>query len=317
MGPRPGPFLVFDLVNRPRLAIPPEYRGLMPRDTPTAQTIARRIVQAASADVESTEAAALADAPDGVHQHRTVVRRLRSVITVLRRISPTAQARELNAALKAWGHLLGEARDAEVRAQRAEDALAERGIDDADARRRLVGDERAAYRHLHDRVVAAHGTEESRARTQLVREAGLHLELDDATAKKVFRRLLRGEADRVVRAARRSDGSVERLHDVRKAARRLRYLAEAVDRADPELLGGDARRVGRRAKRVHKLLGDHRDDLLLADRARALHRRAFTAQEDTRPYDAVAALAAERAEANLKEVPKALKRVKKAARRLG
>jgi CHAD domain-containing protein len=290
----------------------------MPRDAPSAQTIARRIVQTASADVESTEAAALADAPDGLHQHRTVIRRLRSVITVLGRTSPTAETRELNAALKTWGQLLGEARDAEVRAERAEDALSEGGVDDADARRRLVGDERAAYRHLHARVVAAHQSEESRARTQLVREAGLRLELDDdAKSKKVFRRLLRGEADRVARAARRSDGSIERLHDVRKAARRLRYLAEAVDRADPELLGGDARRVGRSAKRVHKLLGDHRDDLLLAERATALHRRAFTAQEDTRPYDAVAALAADRAEASAKDVPKALKKVKKAARRLG
>lgn len=290
----------------------------MPRDTLSAQTLARRIVQTASADVESTEAAALADAPDGLHQHRTVVRRLRSVVTVLRRISPAAETRELGAALKAWGQLLGEARDAEVRAERAEDALRETGVDDADARRRLVGDERAAYRHLHARVVAAHETEASRARTQLVREAGLRLELDDdAKAKKVFRRLLRREAARVARAARRSDGSIEHLHDVRKAARRLRYLAEAVDRADPDLLGGDVRRVGRSAKRVHKLLGEHRDDLLLAERANALHRRAFTAQEDTRPYDAVATLAADRAEAHLKDVPKALTQVKKAARRLG
>jgi CHAD domain-containing protein len=290
----------------------------MSRDTPSAQTIVRRIVQTASADVESTEAAALADVPDGLHQHRTVVRRLRSVVTAFRRILPAGETREVNEALKTWGQLLGHARDAEVRAERAEDALMETGVDDADARRRLVGDERAAYRHLHARVVAAHETEESRARTQLVREAGLRLELDDADAKskKVFRRLLRGEADRVARAARRSDGSIERLHDVRKAARRLRYLAEAVDRADPELLGGDARRVGRSAKRVHKLLGHHRDDLLLAERANDLHRRAFTAQEDTRPYDAVAALAAERAEAHLKDVPKALKKVKKAARRL-
>lgn len=314
MGPRPGPSCVAGLVKPAPPRHPAPYGERMPNHAPTAQTIARRIVQTASADVESTEAAALADEPDGLHQHRTVVRRLRSVTTALRRISSTEDSRELGAALKTWGQLLGEARDAEVRADRAEDALAEQGIDDADARRRLVGDERAAYRHLHARVVTAHETEESRARTQLVREAGLRLELDDdARAKKVFRRLLQGEADRVARAARRNDGSIERMHDVRKAARRLRYLAEAVDRADPDLLGGDARRVGRSAKRVHKLLGEHRDDLLLAERATALHRRAFIAQEDTRPYDAVGGLAAARAEGHLKDVPTALKKVKKAA----
>ncbi|MCJ1709084.1 CHAD domain-containing protein [Microbacterium sp. VKM Ac-2923] len=290
----------------------------MPHDTPSAQTLTRRILQIASADAESTEAAALADEPDGLHQHRTSVRRLRSVLAVLRRITPSADAEELEDALKTWGRVLGEARDAEVRAERAEKALAESGIDDADARRRLVGDERAAYRQLHADVVTEHETEASRRRIQLVREAGLGAELgeDDAKARKVFRRLLRKEANRVARAARRSDGTLDRLHDVRKAARRLRYLSEAVDRADADVLGADVRRVARAAKRVHKLLGDHRDDLLLRDRATDQRRRAFTAQEDTRPYDAVAALAADRADAHLANVPTALRKVEKAARRL-
>lgn len=289
----------------------------MPRDTPSAQTLARRIVQTASADVESTEAAALSDDPDGLHQHRTSVRRLRSILSVVRRLGPSDHSDELRAALTSWGRVLGEARDAEVRAERAEEALAESGTDDADARRRLVGDERAAYRHLHARVVEVHDSEASRSRIQLVREAGLRLEIeDDAKAKKVFRRLLRAEADRVRRAARRNDGSLDGLHDVRKAARRLRYLAEAIDRAAPDVLGADARRVGRAAKRVHKLLGEHRDDLLLHERAMRLHGRAFTAQEATRPYDAVAALAESRAEKHLGAVPKALKKVKKAAARL-
>jgi CHAD domain-containing protein len=291
----------------------------MPRDIPSAHILARRIVQTASADVESTEAAALADEPDGLHQHRTSVRRLRSILSVLRRVSASHEARDLGPALKVWGQVLGEARDVEVRAERAEEALTECGIGDADARRPLVGDERSAYRHLHAQVVEAHATEASRDRIQLVREAGLRVELhdDDAKAKKIFRGLLGREADRVSRAARRNDGSLDRLHDVRKAARRLRYLAEAIDRADANLLGADARRVGRRAKSVHKLLGDHRDDLLLADRAVHLQRRAFTAQENTRPYDAVAALATQRAEAHLRQVPKALKKLKKAAKRLG
>lgn len=318
MGPRPGPFGVSALVNPGFQWHPTSYRGRMPHDTLSAQTLARRIVQTASADVESSEAAALTDEPDGLHQHRIAVRRLRSVLAVLRRIAPASETRALRAAMKEWGHLLGDARDAEVRADRAEGTLAECGVDDADARRRLVGDERAAYRHLHERVVEAHDSDAARARTQAVREAGLRLELDhdDARAKKVFRRLLVREADRVARAARRSDGSPERLHDVRKASRRLRYLAEAVDRADADVLGADARRLGRAAKRVHKLLGEHRDDLLLAERARRMHRRAFTAQEDTGPYDAVTARADQRAEKHIRRVPKALKKVRKAAKRL-
>ncbi|MDQ1082358.1 MULTISPECIES: CHAD domain-containing protein [Microbacterium] len=290
----------------------------MPRDTTSALTLARRILQTASADVESTEAAALSDEPDGLHQHRISVRRLRSVAKALASTTSTGQTRELSAALAPWGRTLGEARDAEVRADRAEKALAECGIDDADARRRLVGDERAAYRHLHDRVVEENATEAGRTRTRAVREAGLRFDLDDpeVPAQKVVRRLLRAEVRRVSRAARRSDDSLERLHAVRKAARRTRYLAEAIDRADSDVVGADGRRLGRAAKRIHKLLGEHRDELLLADRATRLRGRAFTAQEETGPYDAVAGAASARAAEHLERLPKALEKLKKAAKRV-
>lgn len=222
--------------------------------SPSAETLARRIVQSASADVEASEAAALRDEPDGLHEHRTRVRRLRSVLASIERLSDDPALAGTRAALAPWGRVLGEARDAEVRADRAEAVMAELGIVDADARRRLVGDERAEYRHLHARAVDAHETPAGQTRRQLVREAGLTLHLDDDSARKTLRRLLRRDARRLARAVRRSDGSLDRLHDVRKAARRLRYLSEAVNAADASLLGGDNRRLGRAAKRVHKLL---------------------------------------------------------------
>lgn len=289
----------------------------MSHSAPSAETLARRIVQSASADVEATEPGALRDEPDGLHEHRTRVRRLRSVLASIERLTDDPALADTRAALIPWGRVLGEARDAEVRADRAEAAMAELGIDDADARRRLVGDERAEYRHLHARAVHAHETSGGQARRQLVREAGVTLHLDDASARKTFRRLLRRDARRLARAARRSDGSLDRLHDVRKAARRLRYLSEAVNAADASLLGGDNRRLGRAAKRVHKLLGEHRDDLLLVERAVETHRRAFTAQEATAPYDEIARHAQSRADAHLAHLPKALKKARKAIKRLG
>lgn len=295
------------------------YRDRMSREKPTAQTLARRMVQAASAQVDATEAAAIRDDPDGVHRHRTAVRRLRTVVTAVGRLSDAAEIDALRGALKPWGRLLGEARDAEVRAERAADVLAELGIDDADARRRLVGDERADGRHLHARIVEAHASETAQRRIQLVREAGLRLELDapDAKGGKTFRTLLRREGEKLRRAARRQDGSLERLHEVRKVARRLRYLAEAIEDAAPESRDRGVHEIARAAKRVHKLLGNHRDDLLLAERARELHRRAFVAQERTAPYDAVVVHVTARAETTFAGLPRALKRVKKAAARVG
>ena len=289
----------------------------MSHASPSAETLARRIVQSASADVEASEAAALRDEPDGLHEHRTRVRRLRSVLASIERLSDDPALAGTRAALAPWGRVLGEAGDAEVRADRAEAVMAELGIVDADARRRLVGDERAEYRHLHARAVDAHETPAGQTRRQLVREAGLTLHIDGDSARKTFRRLLRRDARRLARAVRRSDGSLDRLHDVRKAARRLRYLSEAVNAADASLLGGDNRRLGRAAKRVHKLLGEHRDDLLLVERAVETHRRAFTAQEATAPYDEIARHAQSRADAHLAHLPKALKKARKATKRLG
>ena len=163
--------------------------------------------------------------------------------------------------------------------------------------------------------MASHRVTDHADRLGQVRRAG-RVDHDPARALGFGRGVLVRAAPGGARAARPRDGSPERLHDVRKASRRLRYLAEAVDRADADVLGADARRLGRAAKRVHKLLGEHRDDLLLAERARRMHRRAFTAQEDTGPYDAVAARADQRAEKHIRRVPKALKKVRKAAKRL-
>ena len=290
----------------------------MPAAKITAETLTRRILQSASADVDATEAAALRDEPDAVHQHRTRVRRLRSVLAAVRRVGDRADTDELRSALREWGTVLGEARDAEVRAERAEAALAECGIDDADARRRLVGDERAAYRHRHAEVVEAHGSPASLRRVQLVRESGLRLSLDepDAKAAKVARRMLRREIDRVRKAARRVDGSLARHHALRKAARRLRHLAEAVEAAAPEVLGDRLHALAKASKRVHKLLGEHRDDELLLARLTEVRARAFGAQEETAPYDALVAAVRERADRELKRLPRAMKKLRKAADRI-
>jgi CHAD domain-containing protein len=55
------------------------------------------------------------------------------------------------------------------------------------------------------------------------------------------------------------------LHDARKAAKRARYAAETAAPA----LGGDARRLARRLKKLQSVLGDHQDTVI----ARQLERR--------------------------------------------
>jgi CHAD domain-containing protein len=285
---------------------------------PSTETIARRILQSASAEVATSEARALSDEPDAVHQHRIRVRRMRAVLAALRRVVEPADLAPLRSALTEWGRQLGEARDAEVRADDAAEALGAAGVDDADARRRLVGDERAAYRRLHERLVELSLEPRAQRRQQLLRESGLDLRVSrpDAPAEEVFARVLRREARRVRRAAKRADGSLAGYHELRKAARRLRYVAEAVDAAAPGLLGTAASTLAKAGKRIHSALGDHRDALLLAERAESTRVRAFRAQEATQPYDLVAQTARTAAEEHLVDVPRRVRTVRKAAHRL-
>jgi CHAD domain-containing protein len=99
--------------------------------------------------IRELDPAVRADEPGAVHGMRVSVRRLKTVLAV-RRADLPEQAEDIRAGLQRLGQVLGEARDLDVRAALAEEALdavkALRGSDDADARRRLVdgtADERA------------------------------------------------------------------------------------------------------------------------------------------------------------------------------
>src|SRR6478735_7040916 len=95
-------------------------------------------VRTAAEEVEETTAAALADEPDGVHQHRVRVRRLRSVLAGFRDSLDGPAADDVRARFREWGGELGVVRDMEVRAEVAETELAAAGIADPAMIHRLV-----------------------------------------------------------------------------------------------------------------------------------------------------------------------------------
>ncbi|RXZ48390.1 CHAD domain-containing protein, partial [Agromyces binzhouensis] len=118
---------------------------------------------------------ALGDEPDALHQLRTNVRRLRSVLGAYGAVFDEAVATELRRRLRELGRELGTVRDLEVRVQVAEAAIAdadEAGRFASDAERErvravLVDDERTAHDRAHARFVerqalprAAHRIEE-------------------------------------------------------------------------------------------------------------------------------------------------------------
>ncbi|GAA1443365.1 CHAD domain-containing protein [Leifsonia poae] len=237
---------------------------------------------------------------DAVHQARTRVRRIRSVLSVYRRAFVEEDAQVMRARLRRLGSALGETRDLEVRAKDLEDLLAaETAPDVVDAVLGFAQDARRAYdaslagliRRLngraHRRLLA--DLQAFAARPPLRKRGRKHPNRVARNGmEKAARRVARGDLD-----------SLEKLHELRKSARRLRYAADAVS----DTLGRDAVRISSAAETLQDALGDHRDLVLLASHLRA---RAAETELSASAAAGIARLASDsdaRAETMLEPVP--------------
>ncbi|MGR0221723.1 CHAD domain-containing protein [Agromyces sp. ZXT2-6] len=269
---------------------------------------------------------AMVDEPDALHQMRTNVRRLRSLLAAYGPVLDAGVATELRRRLRELGRELGTVRDLEVRVQVAEDALGagdEAGRFDSDEDRArvrgiLIDDETVAHDQAHARFV-----ERQRMPRAIARLAELDRVLADPPfteraarpAKRELAALLDREASRAAKRARRlpADPELEDLHELRKAGRRLRYAAEAVTQPPVELFGDAAVALAEAGDAIHDVLGDHRDELLFAEH---LRRSAAHAAHAGKPADTLLRLADDadaRAEAHLAKLADAIDGVKAAA----
>ncbi|MBW9110597.1 CHAD domain-containing protein [Microbacterium ureisolvens] len=281
----------------------------------TIGAVLDQIVHRAAEEVEATAAAALSDEPDGVHQHRVRVRRLRSVLAGFQDSLDTRSAQRLRVAFSQWGSELGVVRDIEVRAAVAEETMREAGIEDAEVVRRLIDSEREAYVAAHARLVELANRTRAQERNQRLREFvdALVVAEPERDAAPVLSDVLQSQTKRVLRVGRHLDESDERYHDLRKAARRAKYVAEAVAEAAPGLWTKKVEALAEAGDDLHDALGDHRDGMLLAYRARHEGALAGRAGERADVYDTIADLAQKAAEEHLADVPKALRRLEDAA----
>lgn len=252
--------------------------------------------------IEDGLAPALADAPDAVHQLRTTVRRLRNVLAGFRSTSDRPAAHELRDRLHAFGDVLGEVRDLEVRA-----ALAGRlggGLAlPPEAQAALVDDVLTARRTAHARLRAWWETDEAdelRSCLTAWDEAPALGPKATRSARKTARKAVLRQADRALRAAagidlvllaERPDAELAHAHELRKAGRRLRHVVDAVTGSPADVLGGKARRLGKVGHRLQSDLGDHRDACQVAATALMLAEEAARDGRPRAPYDAVAAAA--------------------------
>ena len=302
--------------------------------SPAADVIIEALRQLVE-QLEQLDPEARADQPDAVHRMRSTVRRLRSVLAAYSRLFDAQRVDSLRHQLRSLGAVLGTARDAEVRAQLADDELAEIGhrVDDA-SRRRLVEGSLEEYRQAHEAALRMLSSasyyrlfdalDEFVANPPLSERGERRQSIKVVAAKVVASELarLRKRAGAAAFAgASGSGGAVDArgdqaLHSARKAARRLRFAADAVSQGGTAVLGKKYRHIAREAERVQDALGDHRDSALFVEHLLLTTNRAHAAGENTFVYGAMTVRAQHRGAAALNESPKALKRLDRRAESL-
>jgi CHAD domain-containing protein len=113
-----------------------------------------------------------------------------------------------------------------------------------------------------------------------------------------------------MRAAESLDAGQERntaLHETRKAGKRLRYAAEIAGPA----VGKPAKRLKRRAKTVHKLLGDHQDAVVARPVIRELAAQAHLDGGNGFTFGILHRLETNRADQAEQDLPHAWKKLRK------
>ncbi|BBY53239.1 CYTH and CHAD domain-containing protein [Mycobacterium koreense] len=216
------------------------------------------------------------DADDAIHQMRVTTRRIRSLLRDGGLGADTVVLDEL----RELAALLGSARDAEVLAQRyraALDALDPQLVR-GPVRARLVGGAERAYHRGWRRVVGALDT----ARYFRLLDGLDALVADSCAPSTSASGSVSAAYKRLRRAAKNTAGTAgsgrdEALHRIRKAAKRLRYLAAASDTR-----GGA--KVARRAAAIQTLLGEHQDSVVARTHLRQQADAAHAAGEDTFTY---------------------------------
>jgi CHAD domain-containing protein len=241
------------------------------------------------------------DQPDAVHQIRVAARRLRSTLAAFRSVLDRSVTGPLRDELAWLGGQLADARDTEVALEHLRAMVA------AEPEELVLGPVAARLQQTQVQEAQA-GTDRARLTLSEPRYVhlldALHAMLADppftARASDPVRPVLRKATRRSVRrlrrrliAARRApeDSRSTALHDVRKAAKQVRYVAE-VGRGEVAQL----KRVVRAAKRVQKVLGERQDTVVTRELCRRLGVVATAAGENSFSYGRLHALEEARAE---------------------
>ncbi|MDO9455806.1 CYTH and CHAD domain-containing protein [Nocardioides sp.] len=269
------------------------------RPAPEADATAGRVLHARLADqvraLLRADSDVRRDVPDGVHQLRVACRRLRAALATYRPLVDETVTEPVRAELRWLARTLGDGRDAEVVQERL------RAMVDDLPRTLVVGPVRRRVERTYAdrrRAAATHAADVLVSRRYLRLLARLDLLVTstpwtgtaDEPAAVVLRRRVRKDVRRLrqrvelAEALAATDGAGpahdEALHDVRKAAKRLRYACEVLE----PVWGKDAKRLRKAAQAVTQVLGDRQDTAVARADLRRIARTASASGEGTFTY---------------------------------
>jgi CHAD domain-containing protein len=255
----------------------------MPRvkpSEPVAELI-RAALNVAASRMQAADPEARRGDIEGIHRLRTSTRRLRSELRTVEGLVDESWREHLEGELKWLAGMLGSVRDLDILCQRLGAATNESvGCDPGEdgqasepwpggALRPLI--EALRDRHARNSRALREALQSERYRdllTSLERSIEHPALTDDAMvpchtalpplAAATWRRLKKG-----ARALKRSDPDAE-FHEVRKRAKRARYMAELIAPALGRKIDKQAARFIRLTTRVQDILGEHQDAIVAA-----------------------------------------------------
>ncbi|MGH3793322.1 MAG: CHAD domain-containing protein [Pseudonocardiaceae bacterium] len=252
-----------------------EHPELTPRSR--AGKVARAYLCEQVEELIAHDRGARDDAPDAVHKMRVATRRLRSALATYRPLLDRSRTDPLRDELRWLAVALGEPRDAEVIHARLR-RLAEAQPDDlllGPVLRRIDLDLGQRHRIAHDHLLEALDDERYQRLIDALQEVVADPPFTDTARRRAHRalpRLVTRTCAGVDRAARAADNAgtvekrAERLHEVRKAAKRARYAAESV----APVFGKPATRLAKRMEHLQDVLGEHQDSVVAREVLRGL-----------------------------------------------
>ncbi len=247
---------------------------------PTGVDVLQAVLAQQAAALEMWDLKTRLDLPDALHQLRVTARSLRGLLKSARPFLGRESVDELGERLQQLGRSLSQARDAEVVAELLPQRAAE--LQGRVSEKTAQALAQAAQKHSETSAAKVRGGAQSErtATLQLARALAQEPPFTDKGRKKaqgltprqmsdqLVRRALRKatkEADRALAAARDEEldaaQRLEHLHTVRKATKRVRYVAKVL-RAAGFRPSKPVRKLGKAAKKAQDALGKTMDTAL-------------------------------------------------------